>query len=104
MACRKIVLITGGNGGLGYEAVKAFFESEKAYHVFMGSRSVEKGKEAIDKLRQEVPSATNTLGLVQLDLASDESINRAFAQVQSEVGHIDALVNNAGEYARRWQK
>jgi NAD(P)-dependent dehydrogenase (short-subunit alcohol dehydrogenase family) len=99
MASRKVILITGGNGGLGYEAVKAFFESDKAYHVFMGSRSVEKGKEAIDKLRQESPNATNTLDLVQLDLASDESIDQAFAQVQSEVGHIDALLNNAGKYA-----
>jgi NAD(P)-dependent dehydrogenase (short-subunit alcohol dehydrogenase family) len=101
MASRKIVLITGGNGGLGYEAVKAFFESEKAYRIFMGSRSIEKGKEAIDKIRQECPTATNTLDLVQLDLASDKSIDQAFDQVQSEAGYIDALVNNAGEYARR---
>lgn len=101
MASRKIILITGGNGGLGYEAVKAFFESKTAYHVFMGSRSVEKGREAIDKLRRECPNATNALDLVQVDLASDESINQAFAQVQSKVGYIDALVNNAGRYARR---
>jgi NAD(P)-dependent dehydrogenase (short-subunit alcohol dehydrogenase family) len=97
MASRKIILITGGNGGLGYEAVKAFFESEKVYHVFMGSRSLEKGKEAIEKLRQECPNATNALELVQLDLASDESIDHAFAEVQSKTGYVDALVNNAGK-------
>ena len=96
MASRKIILITGGNSGIGYEAVKAFFESDKAYRVFMSSRSLEKGEEAIDKLRHECPNATNTLELVQLDLANDESIDQAFAQVQAQTGHIDALVNNAG--------
>lgn len=98
MASRKIILITGGNSGIGYEAVKAFFESEKPYRVFMTSRSLEKGEEAIDKLRQECPNASSTLELVQLDLASDESIDQAFAQVQAQTGHIDALVNNAGEH------
>ncbi|KAJ5433525.1 uncharacterized protein N7458_012681 [Penicillium daleae] len=96
MASRKIVLITGGNSGLGYEAVKAFIESERPYHVIMSSRSLEKGKAASDKLRQECPNATNTLDLIQLDLASDESIDQAFGQVQSEVGYIDTLINNAG--------
>ena len=98
MTSRKVILITGGNSGIGYEAVKAFFESEKPYHVFMSSRSLEKGEEAIDKLRQECPNASNTLELVQLDLASDESIDQAFAHVQAQTGHIDALVNNAGEF------
>lgn len=98
MASRKIILITGGNSGIGYEAVKAFFESENPYRVFMSSRSLEKGEEAIHKLRHDCPNATNTLELVQLDLVSDESIDQAFAQVQAQTGHIDALVNNAGEH------
>lgn len=98
MASRKIVLITGGNSGLGYEAVKAFIESERPYHVIMSSRSLEKGKAASDKLRQECPNASNTLDLIQLDLASDESIDQAFGQVQSEAGYIDALINNAGTF------
>ncbi|KAJ5378114.1 uncharacterized protein N7496_005523 [Penicillium cataractarum] len=96
MASPKIVLITGGNSGIGYEAVKAFFESQNAYRVFMTSRSLEKGQEAIDKLREGCPTATNTVELLQLDLASDESIDQAFRRVKSEAGYIDALVNNAG--------
>ncbi|KAJ5198640.1 uncharacterized protein N7498_007757 [Penicillium cinerascens] len=96
MTSPNIVLVTGGNGGLGYEVVKAFYESDKAYRIFMGSRSLDKAKEAIKKLEEQCPGATNTVEIVQLNLTSDESIERAFAQVQTDVGYIDTLVNNAG--------
>lgn len=97
MVSPNIVLVTGGNGGLGYEIVKAFYEADKTYRIFMGSRSLDKGKEAIKRLDEECPGATNTVEVVQLDLTSDESIEKAFAQVQADVGYIDTLVNNAGE-------
>lgn len=97
MASPNIVFVTGGNGGLGYEIVKAFYESDKAYLIFMGSRSLDKAKEAVKELDEECPGATNTIEVLQLDLTSDESIEKAFAQVQADVGYIDTLVNNAGE-------
>lgn len=96
MAARKIVLVTGGNGGIGYEAVKAFFQSTKPYHVLMGSRSLEKAKLAINRLHDECPESANTVESVQVDLTSDDSIEKAFEQVKTNQGHIDALVNNAG--------
>ena len=97
MASQKVVLITGANDGIGYEAVKAFLESDKAkYHVFLGSRSLEKGKLAIEKLHKEVPKTSNTVELIQVDVTSDESIQKAFKQVKAHPGHLDALVNNAG--------
>jgi len=97
MASQKVVLVTGANGGIGYEAVKAFLESDKAkYHVFLGSRSLEKGKLAIEKLHKEVSKTRNTVELIQVDVTSDESIQKAFEQVKASSGHLDALVNNAG--------
>ncbi len=97
MAAPKVVLVTGANGGIGYEAVKAFLESAKAkYHVFLGSRSLEKGKLAIEKLHEEVPKTDNIVELIQVDVTSDESIQKAFEQVKANPGHLDALVNNAG--------
>ena len=96
MASREIVLVTGGNNGIGYETVKALLESEKPYHVLMGSRSVEKAQTAIENLKKEVPDATNTVEVLQVDLTSDESIEKAFEQVKSSHGYIDVLINNAG--------
>ena len=96
MASRKIVLVTGGNNGIGYETVKALLESQKPYHVLMGSRSIEKAKTAIEKLKAEVPETSNTVELLQVDLTSDESIEKAFEKVKGKHGHLDVLINNAG--------
>jgi NAD(P)-dependent dehydrogenase (short-subunit alcohol dehydrogenase family) len=96
MASRKIVLVTGGNNGIGYETVKALLQSAKPYHILLGSRSVEKAKLAIKSLREECPTSTNTVASVQVDLNSDESIEKAFEQVKASPGHIDTLINNAG--------
>lgn len=96
MTSPKVVLITGGNNGIGYETVKAILQSDKAYHVLLGSRSLEKAKHAIETLYKECPNLTNTVEAVQVDLTSDESIEKAFEQVKVSPGYIDALVNNAG--------
>lgn len=96
MSTSKIVLVTGGNNGLGYEIVKALLQADKAYHILLGSRSLEKAKIAIDKLQKECPDSISTIETVQLDLTSDESIEKAFEQIKTGQGYIDTLVNNAG--------
>lgn len=98
MASPKVIFVTGGNNGIGYETVKALLQSDKPYHVLLGSRSLEKAKLAIETLHKECPESTNTVEPVQLDLTSDESIEKAFEQVKAKPGHIDALINNAGMY------
>jgi hypothetical protein len=97
MAARTIALITGGNNGIGYETVKSLLQSKRPYHLLVGSRSPEKGKLAIEKLHEECPNATNTMELLQVDLTSDESIEKAFEQVKYKQGRVDVLINNAGE-------
>lgn len=101
MVSRKIALVTGGNNGLGYEIVKALFESSKPHHVIMGSRSLEKAQKAIETLKEEVPGVSNTVEAIQLDITSDGSIEKAFAHVESTSGYIDSLVNNAGMFFTR---
>lgn len=96
MASPKVVLVTGGNSGVGYETVKALLESDRAYHVLLGSRSLEKLNFAIETLHKECPGSTNTVEALHLDLTSDESIEKAFEQVKASPGHIDVLINNAG--------
>ncbi|KAF4617029.1 hypothetical protein G7Y89_g15120 [Cudoniella acicularis] len=92
----KVVLVTGANTGIGYETVKALLESKKAYRVFLGSRSIEKAKLAIESLHKECPETTSTVEGLQVDLTSDESIEKAFEQVKANPGYLDTLINNAG--------
>ena len=96
MASPKVVLITGANNGIGYETVKIFLQSPKPYHVYLGSRSLQKGQDAIAKIRAEVPATTNTVEVLQVDVNSDESIEKAAAVVEKEQGRLDTLINNAG--------
>jgi NAD(P)-dependent dehydrogenase (short-subunit alcohol dehydrogenase family) len=97
MASSKIVIVTGGNAGIGYEAVKALFQSTKPYHVLMGSRSLENGKLAVEAMKKECPDAKNSLEPIQLDVTSDESIEKSFEHVNSSQGRLDVLVHNAGK-------
>lgn len=91
------VFITGGNAGIGYEAVKALLQSKKSYLVLMGSRSLDKAHDAIQSLKAEVPETSSTIEPVQIDVANDDAINKAYELVKAKYGKIDALVNNAGK-------
>ena len=91
-----LVLITGGNTGIGYETIKALFQSSKPYHVLLGTRTVSKGEDAIAKLKQEVPDSKSTVETVQIDIESDESIQKLYEFVEKKFGKVDVLINNAG--------
>ncbi|KAH7245760.1 hypothetical protein BKA59DRAFT_511720 [Fusarium tricinctum] len=93
---KEIVLITGANTGIGFEAVKALFRSSKAYHVLLGSRNPANGDKAVAQLAEEFPDAKSSVDVVQIDITDDGVINRLFETVKSKFGRVDVLVNNAG--------
>ena len=64
----------------------------------MGSRSQDRAENAVKKLQTECPDSKNTVEIVQVDLASDDSIEEAFRKVSTSPGRIDALINNAGKW------
>ena len=96
MADKSIVLITGGNTGIGYESVKALYASPQAHTILMGSRSLEKAAAAISQLKSEVSESKSEVVPIQIDIEDDSSIENAFKEVESKWGRVDALVNNAG--------
>ncbi|KAI0449850.1 hypothetical protein F5B21DRAFT_493010 [Xylaria acuta] len=93
---KKILLITGGNTGLGLEAVKALLQSQVAYEILIGCRTVSKGEDAITELKKQFPQTASTLSTVQVDLESDDSLEKAVAEISSKYGRLDVLVNNGG--------
>ncbi|HLK21854.1 MAG TPA: SDR family NAD(P)-dependent oxidoreductase, partial [Bryobacteraceae bacterium] len=86
----KIVLITGANKGIGYEVAKQL--AAAGYTVLLGARSRSLGEEAATKLKQE----GGDVRYIAIDLADPGSIAAAAKQIDSEFGHLDLLINNAG--------
>lgn len=93
-----VVVITGANSGLGYAGSKAF--AQKGATVVMACRSVERGRDAAESIRSEIPdSSTYNLEVRACDLADLSSV-RSFAEgVRDEYSAIDILCNNAGVMA-----
>lgn len=94
-----LVFITGANTGLGFEVVKALLSSTKQpYHVLLGGRSLERATEAARILKTEhLPQGSkSTVEPVQVDLCSDESIEKVLETVKSKTDHVDIMINNAG--------
>jgi NAD(P)-dependent dehydrogenase (short-subunit alcohol dehydrogenase family) len=96
MADKQIVLITGGNTGLGLEVVKAIYKSDGGYKIIMGSRCISKAEEAIAAVKKETPESKSELSSLQVDVTSDDSIRKAFEQVSAKHSRLDCLINNAG--------
>ena len=96
MSEKRIVLITGGNTGLGYQTVLALYKSSTSYEIVIGSRSEQKAKDAVASLQTEVPQSTSSLSTIQIDIEKDVSIENAFNAMGSRYGKVDILINNAG--------
>lgn len=73
MPLPRVVLVTGANTAIGYEIVKAFLESARAYHILSGNRNFDKGNEAVAALQPEVETSMNAAEAIQLDLTRDAS-------------------------------
>lgn len=87
----KSALITGANKGIGLEVTKQLLQ--KGYYVYLGSRDLKNGKEAVDKLKNE--GLTN-VELLEIDVASQHSVDNARIELGRKTQVLDVLINNAG--------
>ena len=90
---KTTVLVTGGNNGIGLAACQ-LFAAQPNYHCIIASRSLAKGQKALSSIQSSHPNSS--VSLVQLDITSDASITAAVKQVETQHGHLDILINNAG--------
>ncbi|MCJ1368842.1 hypothetical protein MMC20_000049 [Loxospora ochrophaea] len=91
----NIVLISGGNQGIGLAAAKRLASENTDYHVIIGSRNAANGTAAANDLSS---SHGLSVSSVQLDVTDDASIAAAVSHVESEYGRLDVLINNAGVF------
>ena len=96
----KRIVVTGGNSGIGYEA--ALVLAGKGASVMLAVRSVEKGEQAAEKIRQAHPEAN--VEVMALDLADLASVRRFAEAYQQKYGSLDILINNAGVMALPYRK
>ncbi|KAJ7114942.1 NAD-P-binding protein [Mycena epipterygia] len=87
----KIILVTGGNSGIGYETVKVLLLKNAT--VYLAARSPAKAKEAISQLEVETSKRAEFL---ELDLADLRSVRKAGEDFLARESRLDILFNNGG--------
>lgn len=86
----KVVLITGGNSGIGLAAARLFLE--EGAKVVLAARNEQRGQEAL----QTLSFATHRVLFVPGDVRRKEDCMRAVEQTLLVFGRLDVLFNNAG--------
>jgi NAD(P)-dependent dehydrogenase (short-subunit alcohol dehydrogenase family) len=91
----RVALVTGANGGLGYENARALAVSNAT--VIMAVRDMDKAATARREIEESHPGAR--LEVRELDLASLDSIHAFADTFIDEHDRLDILINNAGVMA-----
>lgn len=91
----KIIVVTGANSGIGYEAVKVL--ARKGAEVILAVRNEDKGKAAASAIYREDSRAK--LRVMRLDLSDLTSVRKFAASFQEDYGELSILINNAGVMA-----
>ena len=83
MSTSRVVLVTGGNRGIGLATATAFAQS---------------GHRVAVTYRSEPPTADGDIDLlgVRCDVTDEAQIDAAFAEVEERLGPVEVLVSNAG--------
>ncbi|CAE6723200.1 SDR family oxidoreductase [Paraburkholderia nemoris] len=85
------VLVTGGASGIGLVIARAFVDAGSRVHVCDASQ------QAIDALLEaERLAESNPITATLADVSDAAAVERVFTDLQSQLGGLDVLINNAG--------
>jgi len=87
----KVLVVTGGGGGIG--AAVAQLAAERGYAVAVGYNTNAPGA---DSVVRDITEAGGVAAALQVDVADSENVENFFAGVIDAFGRMDVLVNNAG--------
>ena len=86
----KIALVTGSSSGIGFETSLAL--ARNGFHTFATMRDLSKD----EQIKHVIEKEDLDIEILELDVDSEESVNRAIKIISGKKGRIDVLVNNAG--------
>ena len=92
----RIALVTGSNRGIGYATVQELLK--KGYRVIMTARKEADGAKSLSELEKY-----GDVKFHPLDVSDPESIHRIARYIESTIGQLDILINNAGIHYDTWQ-
>ena len=87
----KVIVITGGNTGIGYETAKDL--SRRNGTIVLGCRDLGTGQDAADAITK---TTGNKVECLELDLASLSSVRSFISQIQEAYPKVNTLICNAG--------
>jgi NAD(P)-dependent dehydrogenase (short-subunit alcohol dehydrogenase family) len=90
----KIVLITGGNAGIGKATAVGL--SKMGATVVIACRSKERGMQAVEEIKKE--SGNQNVELLLMDLSSLRSVRKAAEEFKGKHRQLHVLINNAGAF------
>jgi NAD(P)-dependent dehydrogenase (short-subunit alcohol dehydrogenase family) len=96
----KLIVVTGGNSGIGFEAAKEF--ANKGASVVLACRSIEKARVAAAQITAAHPQAL--IHVMELDLARLESVRNFARSFRAKHQNLHVLCNNAGVMALPYRR
>lgn len=87
----KTVLITGANKSIGFETARQLLKI--GYYVYLGSRTEQRGQQAVEQLRSE---GYENVEAILIDVEDSTSVRAARQTLGSKTEVLDVLINNAG--------
>src|SRR5215510_3756210 len=87
MSSQRVVVITGGNSGMGQAMATAFVKANE--HVVIIGRIEE-------RLRATAQELGSNLTWLKADVSQRSQVEEALAAIIEQFGHVDVLINAAG--------
>jgi len=88
----KVAIVTGSSSGIGLETARVL--ANKNAHVIIAVRNLTKGQAAESQIKLQNPNAM--VDIMELDLASLESVASFARAFKNKYSQLNFLVNNAG--------
>jgi 3-oxoacyl-[acyl-carrier protein] reductase len=89
----RVILITGGNGGLGQAIARNFLEETGDNFVWMGVHR------RVDKAQELVSAFSERSAVLELNVTEPSSWQAAVERIVATHNRLDVLVNNAGKHS-----